>query len=207
MTLNNGGTIFPGTGPTPTIGTVLSGTSLTWNGGGTISLQLGVAPNDEIKLTGALTKGSAGTFTIDIFDGGIPSTATDFTLMTFASTSFLPTSFKLELPASITGGTLVETATSLELEGVQEAPAQDEQPEGGTLVVRQETIPAPGTASIVLPSGDQPILAMSDSLSSSSVVTQAVELTPTPEPGSTLLLAFGSAALVGWRRRRKVSAR
>jgi autotransporter-associated beta strand protein len=196
-TLSNGGDIFPGAGTPGTAGTTLRGTSLTWNGGGAINFQIGTTA-DDITLSGALTKGSAGSYVIDIINTGISNTPADFTLMTFASTTFSTTDFTLELPVNVTG-TLVETATSLELVNLHDPPPAEEGVEGATLI-----------ASVPYPT-DQPTILLSDSgtdqqaaaPSSSVADSQTLELTPTPEPGSTLLLAFGGAALVGWRRRRR----
>ena len=47
-TLNNGGTIAPGVASPGVAGTTLHATSLMWNGGGTLQLQLG-AVGDELK--------------------------------------------------------------------------------------------------------------------------------------------------------------
>ncbi|MEI9894297.1 MAG: hypothetical protein WDN28_10545 [Chthoniobacter sp.] len=57
VTLNNGGKIAPSTATPGLAGTTLHAGSMTWNGGGTLSLQLG-ATADELALNGALTKGT-----------------------------------------------------------------------------------------------------------------------------------------------------
>ena len=124
-TLNNGGTLFPGAGSVGTPGTTLHASSLIWNGGGTVTLQLGASVDDALVLTGALTKGSAGAYNVDILDdGGIP--LGNYTLATFASTTFSATTFQLELPGNYVGH-LVETSTQLILDvtaGSGQQPAQ-----------------------------------------------------------------------------------
>ena len=182
-TLNSGGTLAPGAGSTGTPGTTLHGSSLIWNGGGTLTLQLGPTANDALVLTGALTKGTAGTYTVDIVDdGGISHTS--YTLATFASTTFSATTFQLELPGNYSGH-LVETSTQLILDitaGSGQQPAHADSIASGDSVASEEN-----PAAIPTPTGFG-----SDTLS----------VTPTPEPGSAMLLAFGGAALLGWRRRR-----
>jgi len=176
-TLNSGGTIAPGAG---TAGTTLHATSLIWNNGGTLTLQLGSA-DDALALTGALTKGTAGTYNVDILDdGGIP--LGNYTLATFASTTFAATSFTLDLPGNYAGH-LVETSTSLTLDVTA---GSGQQPAEFDSVASSDPAPSGDPAAIPTPTGFG-----SDSLS----------VTPTPEPGSALLLAFGGAGLLGWRRR------
>jgi autotransporter-associated beta strand protein len=185
-TLGSGGAIAPGAGGT-LADTILHGSSLLWNGGGTIALELGATTDDELVLTGALTKGTAGVFTIDLLNDGIAS-QTSYTLLTFASTTFSLSNFTLELPPGVTG-MLVETSTSLSITNVavgsSELPAGgDELPTNASSTPSEETGPLM-TSSIATP-GD---------LSHS-------ELTPTPEPGGATLLVLGGGALLGWRRRR-----
>ena len=178
VTLNSGGTLFPGAGLPGTAGTTLHAASLMWNNGGTLNLQLGPT-GDELVLTGALTKGSAGSYFVDITDAGGLS-QTSYTLATFASTTFSASSFTLAMPTGYSGH-LVETSTSLILDvdsGSGEQPAHSES------VAHAE------------------FFAAEDSISADS---SSLTVTPTPEPGSVLLLAFGGATLLGWRRRRSRS--
>ena len=83
---------------------------------------MGTTPN-ELQLNGALTKGSAGVFTLDI-TGSVSTTATNEVLITFTSTTFSLSDFKLELPANVTG-TLAFNAgkTDLEIDNLVDPPA------------------------------------------------------------------------------------
>jgi hypothetical protein len=77
VTLNSGGTITSS-------GEVALG-SLTWNGGGSVALELGSDPatSNRIAITGALMKGTVGAFTIALTDVGfVPGQP--YTLATFA---------------------------------------------------------------------------------------------------------------------------
>ncbi|MDR3403869.1 MAG: autotransporter-associated beta strand repeat-containing protein, partial [Chthoniobacter sp.] len=112
VTLNSGGFIAPGAGTPGVAGTTLHANSLTWNGGGTLTLQLG-ATSDQLALTGALTKGSGTGFNINLLNAGIDHP--DYTLATFNGTTFTAGDFTLTLPAGYTLGALVETATELDL--------------------------------------------------------------------------------------------
>ncbi|HEY3837424.1 MAG TPA: autotransporter-associated beta strand repeat-containing protein, partial [Bryobacteraceae bacterium] len=174
MTLNSGGTVAPGAAFSGTPGATLHGSSLIWNGGGTVTLQLGASASDTLALTGALTKGSAGAYKLDLINAGLVSTDTyNLTLLTFASTTFSLADFTIELPVNYTG-TLVETKTSLMIENLVDPPPSVESP----------ALAAPGSTENTL---DTPA---------------TLTVTPTPEPGSATLLAFGAGALIGWRRRK-----
>lgn len=79
-TLSSGGFVAPASGG---LGT-LSLASLTFNGGGTLSLGLGSGnSSDTLAIAGAFTKGSAGTYTIDFGNSG--TTGNTYTLVTFGS--------------------------------------------------------------------------------------------------------------------------
>jgi autotransporter-associated beta strand protein len=184
VTLNAGGVIAPGAGSPGTAGTTLHGSSLLWNGGGQLTLQLGVTA-DEFALTGALTKGTAGAFTLDLLDAGI--TQSTYTLATFASTTFSLSDFVLELPANFTG-TLVETKTSLVLENlVDTAPHAD----SANITA---SFAGDGAASFNQPADSSTAFTQSDTLS---------QAYPTPEPGSATLFSLAASLVLGWRRRRR----
>jgi autotransporter-associated beta strand protein len=111
VTLN--GTVSPGAGTPGTAGTTLHTGAVTWNGGGALNLQLGAGTvNDMLAITGALTKGTTGTYTINITNDG--ATQPDFTLATYSSTNFLASDFSLALPSGFTGA-LAVTGTQLDL--------------------------------------------------------------------------------------------
>lgn len=187
--LSIGGMIAPGAGSPGIAGTTLHASSLLWDGGGQLTLQLGVT-GDKLALTGALTKGAAGTFTLDLIDAGI--TQSTYTLATFASTTFAPSDFVLELPANYTG-TLVETTTSLILENLVGPQPHGEAPGA--------TSPFPSDANeLSVPAIDASAFGLS-TLGTDDSATLAI--TPAPEPASATLLAFGASVLLGWRRRRR----
>jgi autotransporter-associated beta strand protein len=170
-TLESGGFIAPGVGASGIAGTTLHTASLIWNGGGALTLQLG-ATGDELALSGALTKGAAGTFTLDILNAGI--TKTTYTLATFTSTTFTLSDFTLDLPVNYTG-TLVETSTSLILE---------------------DLLDPPPPAGVELPTSG-----LADNGNNGPTDSGISTVIPTPEPASTALLFLGVAALFGRRRR------
>jgi len=180
--LNSNGVIEPSavpSGVTPTLQTLNAG-ALTWNGGGDITLELGAnGVSDELALSGALTKGSGGTFDLDIVDDGMTTTPADYTLLTFKSTNFQLSDFNLELPAGI-AGTLVETSDSLMLDNAV-----------------NEELPAPAEGAAL---ADTPV--SEDSTEPAVSTPETIVVTPTPEPGSAMLLSLGGIALLGWRRRR-----
>jgi autotransporter-associated beta strand protein len=140
VTLNTGGIIAPGAGLPGTAGTTLHASSLLWNAGGTLKLQLGPT-GDELVLSGALTKGTLGTYTLDLIDAGI--VPGNYTLATFASTTFLSSNFTLELPAGY-DGSLVETSTSLSINLSVHAQSVS----GGTLTVNGSTDTSGGVTTL-----------------------------------------------------------
>jgi hypothetical protein len=148
-------------------------------GGSTLDFQIG-SITDELLLTGALTKGTAGTFTINVENDTIVTG--NYTLATFASTTFSLSDFTLDLPNGVSG-ILVENTKSLVLDITQaELPAHSEEtsaPADSDLATASVTDPTPGSS-----------------------FTPSDTLQPTPEPGSALLLAFGGSILLGWRRKR-----
>jgi autotransporter-associated beta strand protein len=184
-TLNSGGRILPSAGTIGTAGTTLNASSLLWNGGSTLSFQIGTTA-DQLALTGALTKGSGSTFTIEILDAGITTTATTFTLMTFSSTDFALSDFTLQLPANVTG-TLAFNAndTALLLEDLQDPAA----PQPSVMMA----------AAFV--SGSDP--SGSTGSTPSTDFVSGTNLTATPEPGGAALMLLGAGTLLGWHRRRR----
>jgi autotransporter-associated beta strand protein len=88
IVLQNGGVISPAADNEGT----LNAASLTWNAGGILRIQVG-ASSDRLALTGALTKGSAGTFPVAFQFGAYPVAGTVLTLATFGSTDFAATDF------------------------------------------------------------------------------------------------------------------
>jgi autotransporter-associated beta strand protein len=224
VTLNNGGVVNPGVATPGTAGTTLHATSMMWNGGGTLKLQLG-APGDELVLTGALTKGTAGVYAINIADAGI--TQTSYTLATFASTTFAATNFTLTLPAGDTGN-LILTSTSLVLNITSVAPASPgQQPasydSGGVLIAGQ---PSGGDPTQTIDSGElqfggggysgvtvtaaanytdptNPTIHLNFGTLPGVTIQSNFTPTPTPEPSGVALLCVGTVSLLGRRRRRQ----
>ena len=91
VTLNNGAAIVPGS-----LGGIatLSASSAIWNDGGTLMLDLGASgTSDVLALTGALTKGTAGNYTLALNAVTPPAPGANYTVATFGSTTFAPTDF------------------------------------------------------------------------------------------------------------------
>ncbi|MCX6953572.1 MAG: Ig-like domain-containing protein [Verrucomicrobia bacterium] len=88
--LDTGATVSPGGSATAT----LTAASLTWNGGGTLGANLGASGvSDRLVLTGALTKGTAGTYPVALAAGSGFAAGNIYTLATFASTGFVAGDF------------------------------------------------------------------------------------------------------------------
>lgn len=122
VTLNVGGAISPAGASAGT----LTAASLTWNGGGRLVANQG-ATTDRLALTGALTKGTAGSFVV-AFTPGTLVAGTTYTLASFGSTNFTAADF------TFTGlghakGRFTVTATSLQFtlddDGVAVTPLLD----------------------------------------------------------------------------------
>ena len=164
-----------------------------WNGGGTLQV---TATRGHRRRTRpdrrALTKGTAGTY-IHAGSSRMPrSRRTSYTLAIFASTTFSPNpTLTLELPVGDTRHAGQEIL---------------DQPHVYSCCVVRRTLPE-APPSNAARSRDLP----GDSFSSFSPRSDSpaspsdLSLTPTPEPTSAALLAFGGAALLGWRRRRDAS--
>lgn len=85
ITLNSGAISPSGASAIDT----LRGTTLSWNGGGSFVFDLGATGvSDQLILTGALTKGSAGTYTFVFTPGAGFAAGNTYTLATFGSTTF-----------------------------------------------------------------------------------------------------------------------
>jgi autotransporter-associated beta strand protein len=103
VALRDGGSIIPAQDSRLALG------SLTWDGGGTVSVAIGNTSLPPVQITGVLQKGAAGVYTIGLTDEGVTAGAT-YTLMTFGSqTGFTASDF------TVTGvaGTLSLTGTEL----------------------------------------------------------------------------------------------
>ncbi len=114
VALSAGGRIAPaGTG---VVGTITA-TSLTWNGGGSLAIDLGAGgTSDQVALSGALTKGVAGGCTVTFATGSGFGVGNTYTLATFASTNFTAADFTAAgLPAG-TGALFIVNPTSLQIQ-------------------------------------------------------------------------------------------
>ncbi|WFB37541.1 autotransporter-associated beta strand repeat-containing protein [Kiritimatiellota bacterium B12222] len=84
ITLNDGGALTPGN----SIGT-MTGTDLTWNGGGEMQFELSDtdSSSDQLLLSGAFTKGSGSDFIFNFLDTGVAGVT--YTLVSSDSTNFV----------------------------------------------------------------------------------------------------------------------
>ncbi|MET0650461.1 MAG: Ig-like domain-containing protein, partial [Pyrinomonadaceae bacterium] len=100
VTLNSGGSVAPeGAAQIATLGAA----ALTWNGGATLDFDL-AATSDRLALSGALTKGSAGSFEFAFNPADALAPGTTYTLATFGSTNFDVTDFTYSgLPGELKG--------------------------------------------------------------------------------------------------------
>ncbi len=184
-TVNSGGTVAPGAGSPGVAGTVLHGSTMTLNGGSTLSMQISSGSiEDALALSGALTKGTAGTFTLQITGAGVAGE--NYTIATFGSSTFTAANFTLDMPAGY-AATLVKTATSLTLDLTSTT----------SFALIHSLAAPPVTFSSSFSNTTNDPNAGSGGLSSLNLTPA-----PAPEPGSAALLAFGAVALVGWRRRK-----
>jgi autotransporter-associated beta strand protein len=116
VTLNAGGFIAPGN----SAGT-LTATSLTWNGGGQMSFELGTpgTNQDRLDLIGGLTKGSAGTYQFNFSALGTIDPGT-YTLVNFGTNAgFLVGDFIYTAPMGVTGAFVLQ-ANSIQFQVVPE---------------------------------------------------------------------------------------
>jgi autotransporter-associated beta strand protein len=108
VTLQAGSTVSPAGAA---VGTLTVG-SLTWDGGAKLKLDLG-ASSDALTVTGALTKGSAGSFEVSASSAAPLTIGQTYTLATFASTSFAASDFTFT-GAMGAKGTFSLTSTALQ---------------------------------------------------------------------------------------------
>jgi autotransporter-associated beta strand protein len=115
-----GSSIRPGSGSLDT----LSATSFTWDGGAQMDFQLSLldSTSDQLSLSGSFAKGTSGAYLFDFqntgfFDG---LAATEYVLLTFASTDFLASDFSyvnlasgLEGEFLVSGNNLVFSVTAV----------------------------------------------------------------------------------------------
>lgn len=113
INLNSGGLIVPD-GATPIA--TLNGTALTWNGGGRLALDLGASgTSDRLALSGALQRGTAGTYEFVLSTDASLALGNTYTVATFSSTNFAATDFTATgLPAGY-GASFTAGPTSLQL--------------------------------------------------------------------------------------------
>jgi rhamnogalacturonan endolyase len=113
VVLNDGGTLAP---DGATSAATLTATSLTWNGGGSFACDLGASGNsDALAISGALTKGAAGTYAVAFTAGSGFAAGNTYTVATFAATDFVAHDFTATgLPAG-TGALFEVKDTSLEV--------------------------------------------------------------------------------------------
>lgn len=113
VVLNENGTLAPD-GAT-SVGT-LSAASLVWNGGGVFAVDLGATgESDGVSLSGALTKGEAGPFTVAFAPGAGFAAGNTYTLATFASTDFAAADFAATGLPSGTGALFQVTESALQV--------------------------------------------------------------------------------------------
>ncbi len=84
--LNTGGTLAPGSGAAPMA--TLTGTTLTWNDGGTMAFDLGPTGVSDAVALSAFNQGTSGTYAFAFAPGTGFAAGNTYTLVTFASTTF-----------------------------------------------------------------------------------------------------------------------
>jgi autotransporter-associated beta strand protein len=112
LTLQPGGTIAPGG---TTLGTLTAG-ALIWNASGRLAVNLGATgTSDRLALTGALMKGTSGSFEIAFTPGSGFAPGNTYTIATFGSTDFAASDFTATgLPGNYAAAFNV-TSTSLQV--------------------------------------------------------------------------------------------
>jgi autotransporter-associated beta strand protein len=106
------GTLAPG-GASPAA--ILTGDTLTWNGGGQLAISLAESGvSNRLALSGDLTKGTAGSYSLRLTPGTGFAAGNTYTLATFGSTGFAVGDFTVTgLPAGY-GAALTLNGTSLQ---------------------------------------------------------------------------------------------
>jgi T5SS/PEP-CTERM-associated repeat protein/autotransporter-associated beta strand protein len=89
VTLNSGGLLSPGGDGGASL---LTAKLVTWNGGGGMVFHLGTT-SALLTVTGALTKGTAGTYNIDFENAGAITAGTTYNLIAYGSTTFTASNF------------------------------------------------------------------------------------------------------------------
>ncbi|MFT3870949.1 MAG: rhamnogalacturonan lyase B N-terminal domain-containing protein [Nibricoccus sp.] len=109
ITLNNGGNVSPA--GFASLGT-LTGTSLTWNGGGALAFDLGAnGVSDLLVLGGALAKGSDTGWTLALNATEPLAHGNSYTVANFASTTFITGDFTVTgLPDGFAGSASVDAS-------------------------------------------------------------------------------------------------
>jgi autotransporter-associated beta strand protein len=98
--LNGGGKVLPGS---TTPGSLLTASSLTWNGGGTLAFTLDTSAN-QLAISGALANGGSGAHHFTFTSGPGLADGNAYTLVTFGSTDFTAADFTFSgMPAGLTG--------------------------------------------------------------------------------------------------------
>jgi len=115
IALKSGAAVSPGGRP----GTIDAGL-MTWNGGGVLALELGpsASRSDLLQLSGPLSKGTAGTFSVAFGDAATPPVpGVTYTLIAFPSTDFSVGDFSFSYvgtgPGASMDGAFELTATEL----------------------------------------------------------------------------------------------
>jgi len=130
ITLDTGGIVSPA--GQATVGT-LTGASLTWNGGGVLSLDLGAnGVSDQLILTSAFTKGTDTAWQLALNATEPLAHGNSYTVATFSSTTFTSSDFTVtDLPDGFAGVATVD-ATSLRVSIVARPVITSETSHSGT---------------------------------------------------------------------------
>ncbi|MET0622173.1 MAG: Ig-like domain-containing protein [Pyrinomonadaceae bacterium] len=188
VTLNTGGVIAPeGASQVATLGAG----SLTWNGGAEMDFDLAAA-SDRLALSGAFTKGGAGSFEFVFNPAANLAPGTTYTLVTFGSTNFGVADFTCSgLPAELKGRFTLE-AGALKFTVLDNVAPVLHAPSDITL---EATGPAGAVASYAATAEDnlEGALAVSFSIPSGSTFalgTTEVSATATDGAGNTATATF-----------------
>ena len=114
VTLESGAFIAPGASLSHIATATLKAGSLLWNGGGQLNMELGTT-SDLLALTGALGKGTPGTYVVDVEDAGGIGSQSHYQLVTFGLNKGF-TAGDFTLASTIPGLTATLTLTGSELD-------------------------------------------------------------------------------------------